>query len=130
MANDTCPDCGAEPDELHAFGCDVERCPQCGGQLLSCSCFAGCDDEDAIVGRMPWAGEWPGLAECREFGLWCQRNPDGPGWLPCARDVPGATEDLNRLPTACTWDPAARQWVRKDGRRNGSQLPRPRGDRR
>ncbi len=33
-----CPACHAETGELHEFGCPVELCPWCGGQLVHCSC--------------------------------------------------------------------------------------------
>lgn len=33
-----CHDCGAREGEIHELGCDMESCPFCGGQLLSCDC--------------------------------------------------------------------------------------------
>ena len=36
--NERCHDCGIENKHghFHHFGCDMERCPKCDGQLLSC----------------------------------------------------------------------------------------------
>lgn len=34
----TCHDCGVEEGQIHEFGCDMERCPFCGWQLISCYC--------------------------------------------------------------------------------------------
>ncbi len=33
-----CHDCNARPGEYHHPGCDMEVCPKCGGQLISCGC--------------------------------------------------------------------------------------------
>jgi hypothetical protein len=42
-----CHDCGCQEGEIHELGCDMERCPFCGGQLISCDCrykLLGIDD--------------------------------------------------------------------------------------
>lgn len=34
-----CHDCNIARGGLHHPGCDMERCPACGGQLISCGCL-------------------------------------------------------------------------------------------
>jgi hypothetical protein len=33
-----CHDCGVVPGGKHHPTCDMERCPRCGGQLITCGC--------------------------------------------------------------------------------------------
>jgi hypothetical protein len=41
-----CDDCAVIKGQLHVPGCDVEHCPVCGGQVLSCDCGHEVDDEE------------------------------------------------------------------------------------
>ncbi len=35
---DCCHDCNALYGDPHHWGCDAERCPACGRQMISCDC--------------------------------------------------------------------------------------------
>jgi hypothetical protein len=38
MEEKRCHDCNCKEGEIHQLGCDMERCPWCGGQLITCHC--------------------------------------------------------------------------------------------
>lgn len=42
-----CHDCNVAPGGVHHWGCDVEECPKCHGQLISCGCFT-----DSVFGKL------------------------------------------------------------------------------
>ena len=52
-----CPDCGVARGGYHHLGCDMQQCPLCAGQMMSCDCRfdedgADPDDEDnQLIGR-------------------------------------------------------------------------------
>ena len=41
-----CHDCLTPGGGIHHPGCDFERCPRCGGQLISCGCLDSTEEED------------------------------------------------------------------------------------
>lgn len=106
MNDRQCPDCGVEPGALHRLNCDVERCPTCGGQLLSCG-------HRPRTRFIRWTGEWPGKSECREFGWYAKLLP-GRGWVRSTADDPDAHEDLNRLYTDAVWDKRQQRFILAD----------------
>jgi hypothetical protein len=108
---DRCPDCGVGIGEIHMSGCDVERCPYCGGQLLSCCCFGNGLDFVPLDDAMPWTGLWPGTAECEEFGWYSKPGPRG--WQSCDPSEPEAMPDLNRLVKDARWDRVQKRFVKK-----------------
>jgi hypothetical protein len=136
-----CGDCGAMPGELHQQGCDVERCPRCGCQMISCDCVyevngidpATMEEDhpevyangpapemyakwDAEWGprRLPWTGEWPGDADAIALGWYARMVPGVTGWYPCGKDDPGAMPDLTRLMTEGRWDADRGRWIARD----------------
>lgn len=134
-----CHDCAVKPGELHKPGCDVERCPRCGYQMISCDCPRD-KRTNAWVEKnlMPWTGIWPGTEEAIEFDLWSKwvstegfdenlkkvglteafkrlgNKPMG-RWEVCTKDTPGATPDLNRLHEVAIWDRKKKRFVKALG---------------
>jgi len=56
-----CGDCGVAWGGLHHPGCDLQRCPRCDRQLLSCGCWFDEDgprdddeDDDDSYDALPW----------------------------------------------------------------------------
>ncbi len=48
-----CHDCGVPKGDFHVPGCDMEECPSCGGQALSCGCVLDLSHRPSLGGRPP-----------------------------------------------------------------------------
>lgn len=44
-----CHDCHCQTKRLHHLGCDVEECPKCHGQLISCGCWRDAGQDSEVV---------------------------------------------------------------------------------
>lgn len=119
----TCHDCEAKPGEYHDMGCDVERCPDCGGQMIGCYCEDPRETFDEGE-RLIWTGYWPGTKECIEYGFFNKWVTTGTrrirghtleagSWEPCDADDPDATPDFGRLLEEAVWDKNKRRYVLK-----------------
>lgn len=130
-----CRQCGAKPGERHD-GCDIARCVSTGFQFIQCAgelhIHQGREygEHEGPCHEDIWTGEWPGAAECREYGFWSYfntrdeqyRTGGGPfladhpvGWVQVEPDdeylMQWATEDLNRLMVECVWDRGLQKFV-------------------
>lgn len=133
MNNKTkCPDCYIDPGELHELGCDVETCPRCGLQQISCDCIYEVNGVDPSMlsrevysngplpymwkqwdvewknRRIPWAGQTHMSIAAKRFGwyvVWTEN-----GWCPCSIDTPGAVGDVTRVLIYGHWDRSKGDW--------------------
>ena len=95
----TCHDCGVLPGEEHQLGCDVERCPKCGLQLIGCNCFTTTDDDWNFDELYTYKRlKWTGIMYEREM-KYCEENDlfviwDN-GWVKSTADNVQSLHDIN-----------------------------------
>lgn len=91
----SCVACGAAPGELHVFGCPVELCPWCEGQLSRCNCRFDQLDTDQIDSDEQLDRFAEVLAEKGRVPFSIGQNPAYPS---AGTDEPPAASDVVRRP--------------------------------
>ena len=103
--NRPCNGCGAEPGERHRSWDDIARCRSTGVQLIQCEGelheYKGVEYgvHEGECGPDVWDGEYPGVKQCRELGLYRHDS------------IFGVTEDLNKLIMHSDWDPTTERYI-------------------
>jgi hypothetical protein len=108
-----CHDCNVAPGGLHHRGCDVERCPRCGEQLIGCGCQF---PEDAAV-VVETADSVPDVIDSCGMRLWEAAQTRGCRRALMTFIVAQGPEDFAvaiRLEVDADGDVV---WVAEDGRR-------------
>lgn len=99
-----CNDCSAAIGEEHIIGCDIERCPRCGMQLIGCVCFtkyteSGEAEWDIIGLNREGREKWSGISferemkYCEKWNYWVKWHNNS--WQKTTRDDPDAVHDIN-----------------------------------
>ncbi|MGW1496654.1 hypothetical protein [Streptomyces sp. NPDC002402] len=104
-ARGPCPRCFVAVGSFHVDHCTIARCALTGLQRSGCL-------HRGDRCRTNWSGQWPGYAECIEFGFYSRIGPNG--WESCSADAADAMPDLNRLYSECRWDVRTQRMVFPD----------------
>ena len=88
-----CGDCGAKPGQLHIPGCDMEECPICGKQIITCPHCEEVTPEQS----MPWEGERRLEQAARRYGWYCRWQSRSSRWETVTADAEDAMPDGNRV---------------------------------
>ncbi|MFE9679189.1 hypothetical protein ACFYO5_34590 [Streptomyces sp. NPDC006259] len=105
FTNGPCPRCLVSVGSLHMDHCTVARCAFTGLQRFGCG-------HGGDRCRTTWSGQWPGDAECIEYGFYSRIGPNG--WESCSADASDAMPDINRLYSECRWDVRTQRMVLPD----------------
>ena len=107
-----CPDCGVNPAEYHLLNCDIERCPKCNSQLISCGCFTVDVNENDFkwdieklngIRRKKWTGVAyeKEMRYCEDNNLWVKWTKNG--WEATSAIDPNRIHDINTATEQMTY---------------------------
>ncbi|ATM24711.1 hypothetical protein SMD44_p10212 (plasmid) [Streptomyces alboflavus] len=102
-AGGPCPRCHTAVGERHTATCDVALCRVTGHPRTHCGHVTNSCNST-------WTGQWPGHAECIEYGFYTRIGPHG--YEQCGPGTPDALPDLSRLRDECRWDVRTQRMVR------------------